>query len=658
MKKTLLITVLLCATALVFGQKQMDFKSNLSVASYLDQDIPEQVFQSSGQGEYNRANTPSQVDDSKSIIIREIGGSANGFSILGTRQYLWVDDNINAVSFTHRMLAFPGSGWVGYDYSIDGGESFTTDIQVYDPALNNGFNARYPQGALYNPAGNTDPANAVFGYFAPTLDGSSGSGTWGGYAYGTTMFTGTGVPTLHSTTSDVDFTQDVPDGYTISSQGLAIAVDVEEIEFIYTDNMIVTKGYFNPETNDFDMVRDHVEMPGGGTNPTTGDLARVPNVKVAFSPDGSVGFIAYLSNNDENDDNSEGCYHPILYKTTDGGENWDGPFNVQLGGDDGIPAILNFLTDEIIAEMFEAPVPDRDEIPFSTAFEIDLTVDNFGNPHLIFNVGVGNQEFSFFSSYGGNTGCQGCVAMTHVFSVDGGESWMGDTLCTVKTFRGEFPYTGGDPIGVDNRPYTASTMDGSKIFFSWIDTDINEIGDNTSPDIYCIGYDVMNNSYSEKNNVTFLTNAMWQAYMASGSKYVFDNNDGSYTIPFVYQEINPGDLLDPVQFYYIDNFVLTDEDLAAIVGIEKPKTVSHHLSNNFPNPCNDITRLRLHLEHTALVSYNISNLLGQVVYHGDKSKLSQGNHVLSMDVSSLKTGVYFYNVTIDGKTETGKMLVK
>ena len=43
--------------------------------------------------------------------------------------------------------------------------------------------------------------------------------------------------------------------------------------------------------------------------------------KVAFAPDGQIGYVGYLSNNDENTPESMGCYYPILYKTEDGGES-------------------------------------------------------------------------------------------------------------------------------------------------------------------------------------------------------------------------------------------------------------------------------------------------------------------------------------------------
>nr|NQU92218.1 T9SS type A sorting domain-containing protein [Bacteroidota bacterium] len=661
MKRTLLFLALFSAVGLIFGQSLNIKKDNLKEAFAPNQTISEQVIQKANPQPYNAPEPPDQIDGNRSIILIEIGGAANGFGFLGQRQYLWADDNINAVSFVHRMLAAPngpGSGYLAYDYSIDGGETFTVNNQVYDPTLPEGWDARYPQGGFYNPEGNTDPTNAAFGYFAATLDASNGD-TWGGYAFGTQQFASTTAPIQHNLATEGDFLQGVPSAYTITSQGLAIGADPAKLESYldYTDNMIVTSGHYNAETGEFEMERKIVEMPGGNISPL-GVLANVADAKVAFSPDGMIGFIGYLSNNDENDDNSDGCYYPILYKTIDGGESWDGPYNVQLGGDDGIPAILNFITDGILEQFYEPPIPDREDIPFTSAFEFGMTVDYAGNPHLTFDVGIGSQEWSIYTSYGGNTGCMGCVALMHVFSLDGGENWIGDTLCTLKTFRGEFPYTGGTPVAEDNRPYAASTMDGTRLFFSWIDTDIPGIGDNISPDIFCIGYNANNNSYSEKNNVTFLTNAMWQSYMGCGSKYVFDHGDGTYTVPFVYQEMNPEDLIEPVQFWYIDNFVLTDADIAFTIGINETQLSHLRVSQNFPNPCSDITRVSLYVDNPAKVSYDISNLLGQKVWVAEPLTAGQGNHILPFDVSELNTGVYLYNVHMNGETHTGKMLVK
>ncbi len=88
-------------------------------------------------------------------------GNAWGFAYMRTT-FLWAVNEINSISFIHRMLLTPGTGYLAYDVSMDGGLSWSINNQVYDPTLLDAFNGRYPQGVLYNPAGNTNPENAYF----------------------------------------------------------------------------------------------------------------------------------------------------------------------------------------------------------------------------------------------------------------------------------------------------------------------------------------------------------------------------------------------------------------------------------------------------------------------------------------------------------------
>ncbi len=661
MKKTLLLFSAVLLAAVVFGQQNLRFRDNLK-----DAKAPFVVKTSDNSGndaaiKYVPVARPEFKSGDADLILRNIGGSGNAFGFLGTRQYLWVDNNINSVSFVHRMLnppGGPGSSFLAYDYSTNHGEAWTVNAQVYEPLSGATSNARYPHGAIYNPAGNTNPANAYFGYFASMLDASNG-GTWGGYCFGTHKFGSAQAATQHTTTTVGDILQGVPSAYEISSLGRAICADPAKVGTTapYTDLMILTTGMFNPATEDFDMEQILVEMPGNGVSPT-GTFAGVADTKVAFSPDGQIGYIVYLSNNDENTIESSGCYFPIIYKSTDGGENWEGPYNVQLGGFDGIPAVLNYLPDAIIEQFFEPPLPAREDIPFTAAFELGLSVDFNGNPHLLFEIGIGSQDWSIYSSYGGNTGCAGCVAMMHIYSPNGGTNWIGDTICTVKTFRGEFPYTGGDPVAVDNRPYIASTPDGTKMFFSWIDTDIPGVGDNLQPDIYCVGYDVVNNTYSQLYNVTAFSAAMWTAYMGAGSKHVFDNGNGTYTVPFVYQEINPNDLIDPVQFVYVDNFVLSDADLQVTVGCNELQTLNFDVSQNFPNPSGNETRFTVNLSEPGTINYEVTNILGQLIWKGTPVSAPQGTQVISINTRNLQPGIYFYNVRVGENVITKKMVIE
>ena len=111
--------------------------------------------------------------------------------------------------------------------------------------------------------------------------------------------------------------------------------------------------------------------------------------------------------------------------------------------------------------------------------------------------------------------------------------------------------------------------------------------DNISPDIFCKGYDVAARSYSDLFDVTQWTGLMWQSWMASASYYVFDHGD-EYEIPFVCQVMNPANNIDPVQFKYVDEFIITDADFIHVSTSEIPDVKNLTISNIYPNPVQDI----------------------------------------------------------------------
>lgn len=657
MKKILLTVFLVASTMYCLPQSRIKFNTGLTECV-----APEMVFQEFSSNAPLPPALPAQIErDGRSIVLRQMGTSGNGFGFLGTRQFLWADQSLNAISFIHRMNVppqGPGSGFLAYDYSLDGGQTWNNNIQVYNPTVTGFYNARYPQHGLYNPIGNTNPANAYLGYFAANLDGSNG-GTWGGYSFGTHQFSTTSAPTQHVLASSGSFLQGVPSAYTITSQGMAICVDAAKVDsyLSYTDYMIITKGQFNPATGDFDMERFLEYMPAGGVSPVSGSPANVPDVKVAFAPDGMTGYIGFISNNGENTPETDGCYYPILYKTTDGGETWDGPYNVPLGGPNGLPVVLNYLRDELIQIIFQPPYPNRDEIPFTSAFEFNMTVDYAGNPHLIFDVGVGNQNWSIYTSHTGAQGCDGMVAMIHVFSTDGGTTWYGNLLQLVYNFRGEFPYTGGNPVAVDNRPYVASTMDGSKLFFSWLDTDLEGYGSNDQPNIYCVGYDVASNKYTEVKNVSQFSAAWYNSFMGAGSKYVLALGNGNYKIPFVFQQINPLNLLDPVQFWFIDNFIIHESEFV-VSGVQPNFDHQKPFSRIYPNPARGYIYIDLTMEAQGSVNIVITDLSGRKILDQSYGQLHSGDHHIRLDLPALVNGIYQLQIVSGRNIQTHKLVVK
>jgi len=544
-----------------FAQTKFQLKDKLKEAKFIKVKSPEDITKTHKKHPYLKPiNHPGNGTDEIEII--DIGQAANAYGLsYGGRTFVWVENEINSISFTHRMLdapGGPGSGCVAYDFSIDGGNTWEVNNQVYAPSTTE-LHARYPQGLIYNPEGNTDPSQAFYTYFAPVLENGL---EWGIYAWGVNgLNTIPPEPTQNHQYSNPaqGFYQNIPEAFHIIPNGNTFVVEPAYSDgtyVSYTGNLLLTIGVFNPDINDYEYTQ--ALLPAPITNVPS--ICRIATCKIAFSPDGQIGYVVILANNDGNTEESYGCYYPILYKSIDGGETWDDEaINVQLGGPEGLDAVLNYLSDETLAQIFEPPIPPRDEIPFTTAFDFDLVVDANGNPHILTTIGVGSQEWSIYTSAEGES-CNGWIAMLHIYSDDNG-TWLADTLSTPNTFRGEFG--GSDGISEDNRPQVSITPAGDKIFFSWIDTDQPGAIDNIFPDIFCVAYDVNSDNYFTEYgklkvwNVTTLSAAWMSAYMATQSYYVFDDGD-SWEIPFVYQDMDINDPAAPVQYKYIKGFVITN----------------------------------------------------------------------------------------------------
>ncbi len=76
------------------------------------------------------------------------------------------------------------------------------------------------------------------------------------------------------------------------------------------------------------------------------------------------------------------------------------------------------------------------------------------------------------------------------------------------------------------------------------------------------------------------------------------------------------------------------------------------LVNLYPNPVSTNGTIRFNLETPELVSFNIVNSLGQVVYSSNASTLDAGTHSLDFDTNTLWNGAYYMNLFIGDKVIT------
>ena len=101
---------------------------------------------------------------------------------------------------------------------------------------------------------------------------------------------------------------------------------------------------------------------------------------------------------------------------------------------------------------------------------------------------------------------------------------------------------------------------------------------------------------------------------------------------------------------------MIDFNTVDLVGIDEiPDLVSVSV---FPNPVMDKANLVITLDQAAPVTLKVYSITGQSVIDIDEGLLEAGQHVISLDASSWKQGMYLYQGTAGDKLFTGKLTVR
>jgi lysophospholipase L1-like esterase len=69
------------------------------------------------------------------------------------------------------------------------------------------------------------------------------------------------------------------------------------------------------------------------------------------------------------------------------------------------------------------------------------------------------------------------------------------------------------------------------------------------------------------------------------------------------------------------------------------------VSQNYPNPVNNITKIDIVMPEPDNIKINIYNLQGKLVYSLVNEYINTGKHELQLDLSNLPAGIYIYKVT-------------
>jgi hypothetical protein len=607
------------------------------------------------------------------VNILTLGTAANAYTYGyagGQKTIVWADDSLDAIINVHRMgpgTTPPGfSGYLSVDLGVNGAATigdWTLNWQIYASTLNTGGTyfldaARYPQGGIYAPPGTTSVNDAYAVYFAPNLS-TNGNPTWGGYSYGRTKLGNQSDSTKHMRWYNPPPYTYISDGFEITQKGIVLETDIDQewsgTTFVaYHENLILGRGVWNTGTNDFDYTFSTIPFP-------TTDAQRPLDDRVAASPDGNTVWIVSLSNNGGAVQvGDSGTYYPILFRSTNGGSNWDSPIAVQLDGPNGIPAIVyNFLSDYRIEQLYGQMV-SREEIPYTTGFDCDIVVDKWGNPHIGVVVGVaaGNYAIAIGDS---------AFAVFDIYSTDKGATWNAVRMGQPWTFRGYYP---DDTYTEDNRVNIASNEAGEFVFVTYQDTQIPGTTDNNYPDVFARGFNLLENKITsdagvdQAENVTFLSDITQEAFFECTSHYVFSKPNGGHTIPIVTVGMTAPDPALPVTFKYVSDFSFDPGDYT--IGVTNPPFPVGISEENedilsvmvSPNPVSDMATLTINLKKSGNLSVIILNTLGQRVMSMEKGMVQAGSQQFTIDASRLPAGVYFCIVQINDKKITSRMIVK
>ncbi|MBN8704057.1 MAG: T9SS type A sorting domain-containing protein [Bacteroidetes bacterium] len=619
----------------------------------------------------------------QAITSRTLGTLGNVFSILGNRTYLWADPQTNAVAMSHRYVVNTNNGYLTYDMSKDGGNTWSNDvISVYTPTnAASQYGARYPQGVIYNPSTNTtnNPDSTYFCYFAPTRDNSNpgqNSADWGGVAMGTHQLSGLMAPTQtdwssnnqNGTTSTNGIYYFIPDAHIITKTGVIHNLDQMRLgstlptDYTYGDSLVYTRGTWNPTIKDFQYTAKNISIP---VNEDYDGNKMIFDSKISFADDGQNGYISILGHGIAYGQNSlwerDSLIYIIVYKTTDGGNTWGQPIQIDL---------------DPINNLVQTP-----GFSMTAWLEHDNVVDSLGNLHIIAAVGIAGVNASNPSGFSIINGWKDW-GLFDIYTIDGGTQW--------KARLADYPQQFGMLYGTSNaasapdpyvreyiRPQASRNWNGSKLFFTWFTTDsITNIGitpndENSMPDMFSIGYNVVTGKWTAPKNITGNTTLATVIHFGSVSYYTLESN-GRNTIPTVYANWNsPTATGQTLDLRYIhdagfDNTEFTEEsDASNLVDLntlilssnEITKNNLFSVSQNYPNPFDGGSTVDVNLVKSTTITLTITNTLGQVIKTETKN-LPAGVHNLNLTSKGMQKGIYFYTISAEGNSTTKRMIIK
>ena len=615
---------------------------------------------------------------------KRIGGSANALGVIVTEQRC-VNYNAatNLTGFIHRageptigsLGTLGNTGTIMYTWTSNNGTTWDSTILATDATH---FN-RYPTGAIYNPTGNTNPANAYAVGSGPWHPGSNWQGNFFASKQLGTGYTPTTGPTTYMDNLALTGVQKKNDfsriEMQVTSDGVAhvlgeILVDANATTVAGQGwrGAMLNRGTFSAGS----FTWTHDSLKPSFKNDLSGDPQRFGSYQQAWSENGQIGYVYFFGvDAAAAPGTSANTFQPYVYKTTDGGTTW--ARHAALFDFTTIPAI----SDRLFATRGSTVVGLAK--PFISPSEgASATVDAAGNLHLFtsmvsaFSDNVDSLGFTYSTNYNQVWN----YLYDFVSTSTGWNAMIIDSLSCegVTATESQWASTSGN-LTYDARLQISRTTDGKNIFYSWADSDSNIVAStfphfSVSPDIFMKGYDVTANKMTCKKNMSAgKSGVQYNSFFFFASPTVAKPNASTFLIPTTITRGADGGTNGDVEVshYYIDDNMFSNTEFT--VAVNAPGcTVSsgvgiNELNNSitevnfYPNPATINVTIDITLAENSKLDLTVMNCVGQTVYKTVVNGVAGSNKV-NVDLNNLSNGIYFYQLkSANNKTITRKFVV-
>ena len=193
--------------------------------------------------------------------------------------------------------------------------------------------------------------------------------------------------------------------------------------------------------------------------------------------------------------------------------------------------------------------------------------------------------------------------------------------------------------------WTNSTKFTYSINGNYVSEELAEIWNGSewvNRDLYLSNYDEKSNLI--KYSYQYWKNSAWINLFNYSYIYDEDNN----RIEYLYHEWDNSKWVPVEKGLY--SYIKANP-------IEKVVPSRYLLSQNYPNPFNPVTTIKYNIPQDGFVVLKIYDILGREVRTLANGEKSAGNYSVTLNASSLASGVYFYRLSAGNYTSIKKMVV-